>query len=312
MPPLLRTSLPLIALLACSATPPTPPASPPPASATQPVDLPGLKNVVTYAPDVYCGAVPEGAEGFDTLVAMGVRTVLTVDGSMPDVGLAKAKGLRYVHLPITYDGMEPARELEVARALRDLPGPIYVHCHHGKHRSAAATATALVLLGKMTPDEAVAKMRVSGTSPSYPGLYANAREARPADAAKLSAAGNAFPECVPPSTVVSGMVEIDRLHDLLTSMGREDWHPPTSQPGLPPAAIAGQLADHFRILLDRPEVRDGPEDFGRLMTNANRQASTLETLLADPDATPAARSAQLKRVSQSCLDCHAPYRDAPR
>jgi TonB family protein len=34
----------------------------------------------------------------------------------------------------------------IVRAVRDLPGPIYVHCHHGKHRSAAEGANTDVSL----------------------------------------------------------------------------------------------------------------------------------------------------------------------
>src|SRR5688572_7297898 len=71
---------------------------PPPAvDAPAAADLPGLHNVVAYHAGLYSGAVPEGAEGFETLAAMGVRTILSVDGAAPEVEEAKRHGLRYVH-----------------------------------------------------------------------------------------------------------------------------------------------------------------------------------------------------------------------
>ncbi len=40
---------------------------------------------------------------------------------------------------------------KTAKAVRDLPGKIYIHCHHGKHRSAAAAATACVTEDTLDP-----------------------------------------------------------------------------------------------------------------------------------------------------------------
>ena len=42
---------------------------------------------------------------------------------------------------------------EIATAVQTLPGPIYIHCHHGKHRSPAASAAACVGAGLIEPAE---------------------------------------------------------------------------------------------------------------------------------------------------------------
>ena len=75
----------------------------------------------------------------------GRKTVLTLDGAQPDVETAKRHGLRYVHVPIGYDGIPAARALELAKTFQTLEpsGPIFVHCHHGKHRGPAACSIAL-------------------------------------------------------------------------------------------------------------------------------------------------------------------------
>jgi len=66
-------------------------------------DLPGLHNVVAFHDNFWSGGVPEGEEAFATLAAMGVKTVISVDGAEPDVELAKKFGLKYIHLPIGYN-----------------------------------------------------------------------------------------------------------------------------------------------------------------------------------------------------------------
>lgn len=40
-----------------------------------------------------------------------------------------------IHLPIGYNGFDENRRLELVRATRDAiqEGPVYIHCHHGKH-----------------------------------------------------------------------------------------------------------------------------------------------------------------------------------
>ena len=132
---------PLVAV-SCTSSPRTEPAVlAPPLDAPAPGEFPGLHQVVTFHPGVISGGVP-GGEGFATLAAMGVKTIISVDGGAPDVAAAKAAGIRYIHLPMGYDGCEESRVLELTRATRDSMerGGVYIHCHHGKHRSPAAAA----------------------------------------------------------------------------------------------------------------------------------------------------------------------------
>ncbi|HEU4419191.1 MAG TPA: hypothetical protein VFT55_09650, partial [Planctomycetota bacterium] len=66
----------------------------PPATADKPVQLAGVHNVVTYAPNLISGGVPEGQEGLHTLAAMGIQTIISVDGATPDVAGAESLGMR--------------------------------------------------------------------------------------------------------------------------------------------------------------------------------------------------------------------------
>jgi hypothetical protein len=309
----------------CTPAPPTPrptpvPASPPPpgagrlappsVAATRPSDYPGLHNVVAYAPEVYSGSVPEGPEGFATLRRLGVRTVLSVDGMEPELAPAKAEGLRYVHLPVAYAGFDEERKLEIARAVRDLPKPIYVHCHHGKHRSAGATGAAMVTLGQMTPAEAVARMKVSGTAPEYKGLYACSAEATAVLPAVLDAVSPQFPELTRPQGTVKTMVEIDELSDNLKAVQKAGWTVPANHPDLVPSIEAGKLADHFRYLKDDKETKGKPSEYLAWLLEGSKKAEAVEAgLTAATAAAPAELDKRWAAVQASCKQCHAKYRD---
>lgn len=300
-------------LAACAAQPPRAPAAPPPAlAATYPVDAPGLHNVVAYGPGLWSGSLPEGDAGFATLRAWGVRTVISVDGAEPDLARAKAAGIRYVHLPVGYNGFDEARKIELARAVHDLPGPIYVHCHHGRHRSAGAAATVAVALGMLSTEQAVARMRVSGTAPGYKGLYACAAEAKPLGQAQLAAARADFPEVTRPDGFVAGMVAIDEEFEHLKLVERSGWSVPADHPDLVPASVAGALADHFRLLRSDPRSRTQPEAFTQMLAAAERDAQAIEDALAAgmaPEARSAALAGPMRALSASCKDCHVRFRD---
>lgn len=283
----------------------------PAASAASPADYPGLHNVVSYGPDVVSGSVPYGAEGFDTLRGMGVKTIISVDGAAPDVAAAKARGIRYIHLPIGYNGMDHERTMEIARAVKEAEasGPVYIHCHHGKHRSAGAAGAAAVTLGLMTPEEAKARLQVSGTAPNYTGLFRCVEVAHVASAAELEAVGDDFPEVQPPRGIVHTMVEVDEVTDHLKAIEKAGWMVPKDHPDLVPVAEAGRLSDLFRTLGEHESMSSKPEEFRGWLADASRKAAEIEESLAHGGGSPADLSARFKVLSQSCTACHAKYRD---
>ncbi|HVR84282.1 MAG TPA: hypothetical protein VMU54_08225, partial [Planctomycetota bacterium] len=148
-----------------------------------PIHKPGLENAYWLTDKVLSGAQPEGDAAFEELSALGVKTLISVDGAKPDVDTARKHGLRYVHLPIGYDGVPSERALQLAKAIEELDGPIYMHCHHGQHRGPAAAVVACVVAGRMDTTRAVETLRTLGTGPQYVGLWDSAREARKADPA---------------------------------------------------------------------------------------------------------------------------------
>jgi hypothetical protein len=230
---------------------------------------------------------------------------------VPEADKAAAHGLKYVHLPIAYNGFDEERKLQLVRATRDAmsEGPVYIHCHHGKHRSAGAAAAIATSLGWGTPEEGVARMKVSGTSPNYTGLYACASAATLLASGVIDAVPADFPAQWKPSGYVKGMTEIDETFDHLKAIEKAEWTTPKDHPDLVPVAEAGRLADLYRILHADDYVKSKPSEFGSLMQDANQKAQKLEDMLAAGGKAAPALSAQFKLVGASCTDCHAKYRD---
>ncbi len=305
-------------LVACSSTnqhaasrppSPTPPAAPS-LSAPAPVTLPGLHNVVAYHDNFYSGGVPESPAAFDTLKSLGIKTVISVDGAIPDVQSAKSRGIRYIHLPIGYNGFDDTRRLELARATRDAlnDGPVYIHCHHGKHRSAAAAAAAVTALGYMSAEDAIARMKVSGTAPNYTGLYACVASTTALDLATLNSVPANFPSVSEPADFVQAMIDLDEMLEHLTQIKNANWKTPREHPDLVPAAEAGRLADTLRFLAESNRVKREPHGFAQALLDDAAEAQQLEhAIIANADA--AALDTQLKLVAASCKDCHVKYRD---
>jgi hypothetical protein len=257
-------------------------------------------------PTLVNGPAPQSAAEFDQLRSMGIRTIISVDGATPPVELARARGLRYVHIPLGYHGISPEQQLHLARAVRDLPGPVYIHCHHGKHRGPAALASAAIVLGLMTPEAGIEFLERSGTSHEYPGLYACVEAARPATPEELHAAAADFPEVVPMPGFVRAMVEVGERFDHLGAIRESGWATPARHPDLVPLAEAARLENLLRVLPeDAAAPARGPE-FLRLLLASAGAAQHLERGIAANGADLDARYAAL---AASCKACHTRYRN---
>ena len=284
--------------------------------ATQPsleypvVNDPALPNAHVVNTKVICGGQPEGDAGFEKLAAMGVRTIISVDGITPNVEAAHRHGMRYVHLPFGYDGVPEVRGEEIAKAIAELPGPIYVHCHHGQHRAPAAAAVACVMNGMLPADEAQGMLQVFGTGKNYVGLWASAREAKRLDPAVLRSLNVHFVETAPLPPLAEAMVGVDERMDRLKEAQQAGWKTPASHPDLDPKHEALQLEEMLKEIGRSKEVQEKPEDFRRKMGEAEGNASTLRRLLEGRNAVEES-SAAMANLTASCAECHRTYRDLP-
>jgi protein tyrosine phosphatase (PTP) superfamily phosphohydrolase (DUF442 family) len=307
----------LLAVLGCSRGRPT---SSPGTEILVPVlvEVPGLHNVYRLNERLVSGSSPEGDEGFASLCRLGVKTVLSVDGARPDLARARKHGLRYVHLPIGYDGVPREQALRIARAVRDLPGPVYVHCHHGKHRGPAAAAVALLFLDESCgPEQAVAWLRRAGTDPRYQGLYAAPRQLRRPTKEELDAVPARFPEAADVGGMARLMVRLDQHWDHLALARRAGWKTPPGHPDVDPPHEALQMAELYREAARLPQLRGKHRDeLRRWLAEAEATAQRLEAVLdAGKKAGVVDRAETEKafgKAAADCTRCHARYRDVPQ
>lgn len=276
-----------------------------------------LPNAVKLHSKVISGGLPEGDAAFQELKDLGIKTVISVDGAKPDVEMAKKYGLRYVHLPHGYDGIPELRIEELAKAVRDLPGPIYIHCHHGHHRSPAAASAACVGAGLIDPKDARQVLVVAGTSESYRGLYQSAQNAKRIDDAVLDALKAEFPATAKLPPMAEAMVSVEHAHDHLKLFLANKWQPIKDQPALEPDHEALLLREHFTELLRTKEVMSKARRYQELMKEGEAAAGELEAAVKKwmaegrPEKTPDTFVTRMDRITKNCTACHKQFRDVP-
>ncbi|MBX6311951.1 MAG: hypothetical protein IRY99_03375 [Isosphaeraceae bacterium] len=278
------------------------------------LEIQGIENAFRLSPRLYSGGEPRGAEALSALKELGIRTVISVDGATPDVEAARKLGIRYVHLPIGYDGVPSEQAVKLVKAVKTLPGPVYVHCHHGKHRGPAAAAVCGLATEGWTKEQALAWMKQVGTSPDYRGLFASAQEFVPPTAEDLERAGTEFPERAKVAALVEMMVQVDERWDRLKAVQKTGFKARPDQPDLDPPHEALQLVEQFRELVRLPEARARGREFLAAAEAAEGQAAGLEDALRSfakgptPETRKQAESAFLA-VGKTCTTCHGRYRD---
>jgi protein tyrosine phosphatase (PTP) superfamily phosphohydrolase (DUF442 family) len=283
-----------------------PPAKP---KAFTSVETKDLHNAHVVTDKLISGAAPENEQAFKDLQALGVKTIISVDGAKPDAETARRFGMRYVHLPITYSGVKTEEGRQIAKALAELPGPVYVHCHHGKHRSAAAVAVACVLSGSLKPEQAESVLETFGTGANYKGLWKSARDARRMDAGVLADVKVEYVEAAKIPALAERMVEIDKFWETMKALQKNGWRPLPDQPRLDAAHEALQLQEHLRESGRGPDAGGRPPEFHKLLTDGDEGAGHLHKALSAKPVDVAGAEAAFKRVATSCTTCHKAYRD---
>jgi protein tyrosine phosphatase (PTP) superfamily phosphohydrolase (DUF442 family) len=258
--------------------------------------------------NVFSGNSPETDAAFAEIARLGVKTIISVDGGRPEVELARKHGLRYIHLPIGYDGVPTNRQVELVQAALSSPGPLYVHCHHGMHRGPAAVAVICEGTAGWTTNQALAWLKEAGTAADYAGLYRSVREFRRPDVAALARVVE-LPEVAKTPALVEAMVAIDAEFDRLKAAQKTGWQGIPNQPDMVPAHTATILWEHFRELLRTDDTANHPVDYHSKLTAAANAADRLRSLLREAPAPAAARESAFQDLGQACVACHRRYRN---
>ncbi len=273
-------------------------AADPPADAPKKMDADGVPNLIRLSDRIYQGAMPQGDAGFASLEKLGVKTVISVDGARPDLEDAHAHGIRYVHIPTTYDGLTREQALKLAKAVRDLPGPVYIHCHKGTLRGPTAAAVARLFLDdQCTIDQAREGMKLAGFDPRYSGLWASPKELKRATAKELDDLPADFPEAAPPPGLTALMVQVNATFENIQAVRKEEWKTPKDKPELDPPHEALLLVEHFKELQRAPKTAARPDDFRDKLADAETRASRWRMRCACRRTGPSMRRRPRRRTS---------------
>ncbi|MCA9277029.1 MAG: hypothetical protein KDA29_13490 [Phycisphaerales bacterium] len=261
-----------------------------------------LHNLHQLTPDLWSAGEPVGEPAYAELAALGIKTVISVDGVAPNKQLAQRYGIEVVHIPTTYDGITEEQSRALAHAMATMPRPIFVNCHHGKHRGPAALCVGAIGSGDISNAQALEFMTIAKTSPKYKGLWKAAETARPLSEAELHDNSIVLVEAAVIEDFVEGMAELSRLSDLLNDCADNGFRAPENHPDLAPISLAGQIHNLFRDMEDdRETIEHGPE-FRNLLITSRDLASKLEKQIEHDDIDGALDSLQL--LMESCSDCH--------
>ncbi len=277
-----------------------------PGALAQKQDLAGIENAFQLGPRLWSGGEPHGDVAFAALAAVGVRTVVSVDGARPDVDAARRHGLRYVHVPIGYDGVPSRAVASLAALSKTKDGGLFVHCHHGRHRGPSAAALIARAAGAWDPAQAEAWQKLAGTSADYPGLYRSVRDFQmPSDAA-VESAGRNQKSAVKPAGLVESMVIVDGQTEALADMKRVGWKPTPALPDETPVQAARLLHEQFR---EGVRLGLGPKDpaFVQAMKAGESSSFALESALRSGDRVAA--DAAWKQIKDGCVACHQRWRN---
>lgn len=286
------------------------PLEPPTIQEQEPKTFDGLRNVVAFQDDIFSGSKPDGLRGMETLGRWGVQTIICVDGVAPDVIHARKKNIKTIHIPMKYDAPTDKQILDLATAVSmgKVDGNVYIHCHHGKHRSATAAAIVSIALGLASVEEMRARMVVSQTSPHYTGMWDAVDKQHAINRDDVIRNEQAFPSRVTPEGMTAQMVAIDDSLDNLKCIKASHWTTPRNHPDLVAGAEAGFIAETFRQLQEDDSIQAYPNDFATKLSNALLAAKTLEKTLTDGITDPEVLSSTMRALTTSCTACHRAYR----
>lgn len=277
-------------------------------------DPAGVHNLFALGTNLYSGSTPEGHEGYKALAKLGVKTIISVDGGKPDVELAKKFGMRYVHLPHGYDGINRDTQLKLAKAATELPGPIYVHCHHGEHRGPAAAAVICMAIEGWPAEQAEQWLAAAGTSTNYAGLYNTIHTFERPTAAELASIPADFPAIAAVSGLTESMVGIDERWEHLKAVQKAGYAPPQDHPDIDPANETVILRELYREAQRLPESAGHGRNFIEQLRQAENGAREAERLLRLHAGNPGPElRAQLDGafagMGKACSSCHRAYRN---
>lgn len=127
------------------------------------VSLPGLPSIGRVAPGIFRGAQPE-PEGYATLKAIGIRTVVNFRQRHGEREAVEAAGMRYIEIPMSFfTKADPAVVRKALSVMTDPANqPVFLHCSRGVDRVGVVVAVYRMEVDGWSKEEAEAEMDALG------------------------------------------------------------------------------------------------------------------------------------------------------
>lgn len=263
----------------------------------------GLENFFQVTPKLWSGGEPT-ANGWNALRELGIKTVISVDGAPPNLQEARRVGIRYVHLPVGYSGVDRDVAIKIASAVQRSSGPVYLHCHHGKHRGPAAVALVCQTLYQWDVAQATSWMKQAGTSEQYHGLYRSVARFQPPSAAELAAVPRDLPERVSVPTLTQMMVDVDHQFEEIQRLEKNDF-----QPSERSSQAAVLLLEHWKEIARMGDQVVNNEDFANRLKEMSQTTKSLVSVLESNETARRQASSLVAALTKQCASCHAKHRD---
>ena len=143
------------------------------------LSIDGVKNVYRLSSRIITGGQPDAEAGFAELQKLGIKTIVSVTDATPDEEAAKKYGMKYVHVPMDYEGLSPEQREKILGTVTETSEPVYIHCNSGRNRGATAAAICLIGVEGKSNEEAILWMKMRGVDEEKQKLYEAVRNYNP-------------------------------------------------------------------------------------------------------------------------------------
>ena len=272
-------------------------------SPPRPIQSDSIEALFQVSKHVYSGGEPKGKNAFSDLRELGVKTIISVDGAKPDLESARAVGIHYIHIPTSYDRWSRTNQIRLIAAAKFAlkSGPVFVHCHHGKHRGPTAVAVMCMGLQNWDFNRSEQWLTNAGTGTNYTGLIKTVREFSKPSQTELDANGEKFPESVEPSDMVEFMtqldVTLDNIKQLINATDLDQAH-------LKSESLL--LLESLRELERLPTLKNETPEFVELLIRSRKAADKFHDTST---RTSSELNDDFLRLKRSCSSCHRKFRD---
>jgi len=261
--------------------------------------------------NIFTGSEPKNSD-FHFLHQQGIKTIISVDAVRPKVEEAKKHHLTYFHVPIGYTKLSTQQVNMVVKAIISAQKPIYIHCHHGKHRGPTVASMALIVLEDVDRDRAVNEMKKIGTSKNYKGLYETVRQFEIPNSIELENLPFPF-STAPVESFTEKMGNLDRHWDEIKKISARQWKNNPEHPDIDLAHEALQVAECFSEIIRLKSMKEKPEGFIELLNDAKKLSWVFEDLIRNKAVSKKYDIGKIKKqfdlINTNCKNCHQKYRN---